>query len=169
MGRKKNQKNIFFQGPLFGYFWENRPKAPLKIVFLARNFLCDLIWVLWRILGGWKKIQFFGGGSDKINLAHSGEVNFNFKDYDKFFNNFYRVRVDKARNLELKHFSMLWVNIWYSDSDQVQIHLLDTNDPPNIYQTPEGEYVTFTVKAPLVSKHMNMIVGHLWWWIKPSF
>ena len=41
------------------------PKAPLKIIFLAWNFLCDLIWVLWRILGGWKKIQFFGGALTK--------------------------------------------------------------------------------------------------------
>ena len=31
------------------------PKAPLKIIFLAWNFLCDLIWVLWRILGGEEK------------------------------------------------------------------------------------------------------------------
>ena len=30
-------------------------KTPLKIIFLARNFLCDLIWVLWRILGGLQK------------------------------------------------------------------------------------------------------------------
>ena len=41
------------------------------------------------------------------SLRQNGEVDFNFKDYDNFFNNFYRVRVDKARNLELKHFSML--------------------------------------------------------------
>ncbi len=35
------------------------PKTPLKIIFLARNFLCDLIWVLWRILGGIVKKFFF--------------------------------------------------------------------------------------------------------------
>ena len=41
------------------------------------------------------------------SLRQYGEVDFNFKDYDNFFNNFYRVRVHKASNLDLKHISIL--------------------------------------------------------------
>ena len=91
------------------------------------------------------------------SLRQNGEVDFNFKDYDNFFNNFYRVRVNSVgkqswikTNLNLLNkYLIFW--FWF----QTQIHLLDTNDPPNIYQTPEGEYVTFTVKAPLVSQHIR--------------
>ena len=104
------------------------------------------------------------------SLRQNGEVDFNFKDYDNFFNNFYRVRVDKARNLELKHFSMLWVNIWYSDSDIRYKFIFWTPMILQIYiRLQKVNMWHLQSRLPWWVSMMNMIVGYLWWWIKPSF
>ena len=104
------------------------------------------------------------------SLRQNGEVDFNFKDYDNFFNNFYRVRVHKASNLDLKHISMFWVNIWYSDSDFRYKFTFWTPMILQIYiRLQKVNMWHLQSRLPWWVSMMNMIVGHLWWWIKPFF
>jgi len=58
------------------------------------------------------------------SLREDGEVSFNIKEHDDYLSRFYRVRVD-----------------------MLQVKLLDKNGV--LYQSPEKEYIQFTVKFPM--------------------
>ena len=59
----------------------------------------------------------------------------------------------------------LYLTCLYTCNVQIMVQLLDTSNPPQIYQSPDREPIEFEVKFPLVRwPIMNPFTQHWWMW-----